>query len=79
MNVVKEIEKPKKDSKNLKKELSKRDRANEFAKQIKKPVKPSKSVFNNDVKANNNIVDHMAYLEEQHRLYQEKVKELTHN
>ena len=78
MNVAKEVEKPKKDGKNAKKELSKRDKAIEFAKQIKRPAKPSKSVMGDDNR-NKNVIDHMTYLEEQHRLYQERVKDFCQN
>lgn len=79
MNVAKEAEKPKKDSKNAKKEVSKRDKAIEFAKQIRKPAKSIKLASGAESKNNEYVVDHMTYLEEQHRKYQDRVKELYQN
>lgn len=78
MNVVKANDKPKKDANNTKKEMSKREKALEFAKQIKKPVKPAKSVCK-DNRSEKDVIDHMTYLEEQHKRYQEKVRGLTYN
>lgn len=72
-------EKPKKESKEAKKELSNREKALEFAKQIRKPVKPMKLDNKSSDQRNGDVIDHMTYLEEQHRLYQERVRELASN
>ena len=79
MNVGKANEKPKKDSKDAKKELSNREKALEFAKQIRKPVKPLKFDNKSSDQKKGDVIDHMTYLEEQHRLYQERVRELASN
>ena len=79
MNVVKEGEKSKRDLKGAKKEVSKREKAIEFAKQIKRPAKPAKLIHNSNSRDDRDTIDHMAYLEAQHRSYQERVKALSQN